>query len=87
VWQEIKMALNDISNAEELAAWMKRMNLSLTAAAEQLGRKRATISRYVNGITELPQSVAHHAAVIEAARRGQPFPSRNCSHSHHAVAA
>jgi len=73
------MALNDISNAQELAAWMKRMNLTLTAAAQQLGRKRATIARYINGITELPQSVAHHAAVIEAARSGAPFPSRNYS--------
>jgi transcriptional regulator with XRE-family HTH domain len=73
------MALTDISNAEDLAAWMKRMNLSLTAAAEQLGRKRATISRYINGITDLPQSVAHHAAIIEAARRGQPFPNRDYS--------
>jgi len=81
------MALNDISNAEDLAAWMKRMNLSLTAAAEQLGRKRATIARYINGITDLPQSVAHHAAIIEAARRGQPFPNRNCSRSVHAQTA
>jgi transcriptional regulator with XRE-family HTH domain len=70
------MALNDIRTAEELAAWMKRMNLSLTSAAEQLGRKRATIARYVNGITDLPESVARHAAVIEAARSGQPFESR-----------
>lgn len=70
------MALADIRTAEDLAAWMKRMNLSLTAAAEQLGRKRATIARYVNGITELPESVARHAAIIEAARRGQPFESR-----------
>lgn len=81
------MALIDISNAEDLAAWMKRMNLSLTAAAEQLGRKRATIARYVNGITELPQSVAHHAAIIEAARQGQPFPGRGCSRNTHAQAA
>ncbi len=70
------MAMNDIRTAQDLAAWMKRMNLSLTAAAEQLGRKRATISRYVNGVTELPESVARHAAVIEAARRGVPFESR-----------
>jgi hypothetical protein len=69
-------ALADISTAEELAAWMKRMNLSLTAAAEQLGRKRATIARYVRGETDLPESVARHAAVIEAARRGKPFDSR-----------
>ena len=75
------MARNDISTAEDLAAWMRRMNLSLTAAAEQLGRKRATIARYVNGITELPESVAHHASIIEAARRGQPFPARSCSRS------
>ncbi len=68
--------MTDIRTAEDLAAWMKRMNLSLTAAAEQLGRKRATISRYVNGITDLPESVAHHAAIIEAARRGQPFAPR-----------
>ena len=70
------MALNDIRTAEELSAWMKRMNLSLTSAAEQLGRKRATIARYVNGISDLPESVARHAAVIEAARSGQPFESR-----------
>jgi hypothetical protein len=81
------MALTDISNAEDLAAWMKRMNLSLTAAAEQLGRKRATIARYVNGITELPQSVAHHAAIIEAARQGQPFPGRGCVRNTQAQAA
>jgi hypothetical protein len=81
------MALTDISNADDLAAWMKRMNLSLTAAAEQLGRKRATIARYVNGITDLPQSVAHHAAIIEAARRGQPFPNRNHSRSFQAHGA
>jgi transcriptional regulator with XRE-family HTH domain len=65
--------LIDISTADELAAWMKRMNLSLTAAAEQLGRKRATIARYVKGETPLPESVARQAAVIEAARRGRPF--------------
>ncbi|HEV2674639.1 MAG TPA: hypothetical protein VGV37_08860 [Aliidongia sp.] len=70
------MVRNDIRTAQELAAWMKRMNLSLTSAAEQLGRKRATIARYVNGITDLPESVARHAAVIEAARSGQPFESR-----------
>jgi hypothetical protein len=71
------MALADISNAEDLAAWMRRMNLSITAAGEQLGRKRATIARYIKGITELPQSVAHHAAIIEAARCGRPFPGRS----------
>lgn len=70
------MARNDIRTAEELAAWMKRMNLSLTSAAEQLGRKRATIARYVNGITDLPESVARHATVIEASRSGLPFESR-----------
>jgi predicted transcriptional regulator len=70
------MPLNDIRTADDLAEWMQRMNLSLTAAAEHLGRKRATIARYVNGITALPESVAHHAAVIEAARRGQPFEPR-----------
>jgi hypothetical protein len=68
--------LVEISTADELAAWMKRMNLSLTAAAEQLGRKRATIARYVRGETALPESVARHAAVIEAARRGRPFLAR-----------
>ena len=66
----------DIRTPEELAAWMRRMNLSLTSAAEQLGRKRATIARYVNGVTDLPESVARHAAVIEAARSGQPFETR-----------
>jgi transcriptional regulator with XRE-family HTH domain len=71
------MAMTEIENAEDFAAWLERMNLSLSAAAEQLGRKRATIARYAKGITELPQSVAHHAAVIEAARRGAPFRSYN----------
>lgn len=70
------MSLAQIRTPEDLADWMRRMNLSLTAAAEQLGRKRATIARYVNGITALPESVAHHAAVIEAAREGQPFLPR-----------
>jgi plasmid maintenance system antidote protein VapI len=70
------MAINHIRTAEELAAWMKRMNLSLTSAAEQLGRKRATIARYVNGITDLPESVARHASIIEASRGGQPFEGR-----------
>lgn len=65
--------LNEISSPEELAAWMRRMNLTLTAAAEHLGRKRATIARYVKGETELPESIARQAAVIEAARRGRPF--------------
>jgi predicted transcriptional regulator len=71
------VTLNTIRGPEDLADWMRRMNLSISAAAEQLGRKRATISRYVNGITALPESVAHHAAVIEAARDGQPFQPRN----------
>jgi transcriptional regulator with XRE-family HTH domain len=79
------MALNDIRTAEELSDWMKRMNLSLTSAAEQLGRKRATIARYVNGITDLPESVARHAAVIEAARSGQPFESRMARRSSRAM--
>ena len=74
--RRIKLPLPDIRTPEDLSDWMRRMNLSLTAAAEQLGRKRATIARYVNGITALPESVAHHAAVIEAARAGQPFLSR-----------
>ncbi len=68
--------LNDITTPEELAAWMRRMNLSLTAAAEQLGRKRATIARYIKGETALPESVARQAAVIEAARQGRPFGVR-----------
>jgi hypothetical protein len=83
--KEITMALQPIRSPEDLAEWMRRMNLSLTAAAEHLGRKRATISRYVNGITALPESVAHHAAVIEAARQGVPFLSRGaqrCSSTH-----
>jgi predicted transcriptional regulator len=71
------VALNTIRSPEDLADWMRRMNLSITGAAEQLGRKRATISRYVNGITALPESVAHHASVIEAARDGRPFQPRS----------
>jgi DNA-binding CsgD family transcriptional regulator len=70
------MAIAQIDTAEDLAAWMERMNLSLTAAAIQLGRKRATISGYINGLTEMPQSVGRHAAIIEAARHGRPFPGR-----------
>ena len=68
--------LIEIASAEDLAAWMRRMNLSLTAAADQLGRKRATISRYIKGESELPESICRHAAVIEAARRGRPFMKR-----------
>jgi hypothetical protein len=83
----LKMALKDISSGDDLAAWMKRMNLSLTAAAEQLGRKRATIARYINGITDLPESVVHHAAIIEAARNGRPFPGRHCARNVQARAA
>ena len=81
------MALNDIRTAEELSAWMKRMNLSLTSAAEQLGRKRATIARYVNGITDVPESVARHAAVIEASRSGQPFENRMARRSNRSAMA
>jgi IS30 family transposase len=84
---EQHMARNDITSAEDFQAWMSRMNLSITAAAEQLGRKRATLSRYLKGITDLPQSVAHHAAIIEAARQGQPFPDRRCGRPGQAVAA
>ncbi|HVJ52851.1 MAG TPA: helix-turn-helix transcriptional regulator [Aliidongia sp.] len=79
------MALTQIDTAEDLAAWMQRMNLTLTAAAEQLGRKRATISGYINGLTDMPQSVGRHAAIIEAARRGQPFPGRQVRSSDRAV--
>ncbi len=68
--------LIEIVSAEDLAAWMRRMNLSLTAAADQLGRKRATISRYIKGESEIPESICRHAAVIEAARRGLPFVKR-----------
>jgi hypothetical protein len=84
---EQHMARHDITSAEDFQAWMRRMNLSITAAAEQLGRKRATLARYLNGITDLPQSVAHHATIIEAARQGQPFPSRRCARPGQAVAA
>ncbi|HTH97308.1 MAG TPA: helix-turn-helix transcriptional regulator [Stellaceae bacterium] len=68
--------LVDISTAEDLAAWLKRMNLSVSAAADHLGRKRATIARYINGESDLPESVGRMAAVIEAARHGKPFESR-----------
>jgi IS30 family transposase len=68
--------LIEIASAEDLAAWMRRMNLSLTAAADQLGRKRATISRYIKGESDIPESICRHASVIEAARRGKPFRKR-----------
>ncbi len=68
--------LIEIASADDLAAWMRRMNLSLTAAADQLGRKRATISRYIKGESEIPESICRHAAIIEAARRGKPFVKR-----------
>ncbi|HTH97305.1 MAG TPA: helix-turn-helix transcriptional regulator [Stellaceae bacterium] len=71
--------LAEISTAEDLAAWLKRMNLSISAAAEHLGRKRATIARYLNGETEMPESVGRMAAVVEAARRGKPFENRGRS--------
>lgn len=81
--------LIEICSAEDLAAWMRRMNLSLTAAADQLGRKRATISRYIKGESEIPESICRHASIIEAARRGQPFVKRERMHAgamaHHAA--
>lgn len=68
--------LIEIASADDLAAWMRRMNLSLTAAADQLGRKRATISRYIKGESEIPESICRHASIIEAARKGKPFVKR-----------
>ena len=80
--------LIEIASAEDLSAWMRRMNLSLTAAADQLGRKRATISRYIKGESDIPESICRHASIIEAARRGQPFVKRermaSVSMAHHA---
>ena len=66
-------ALIEIACAADLAAWMRRMNLSVTAAADQLGRKRATISRYIKGETPIPERICRQASVIEAARQGRPF--------------
>ncbi len=68
--------LADISSPEDFIAWMKRMNLSVTAVAQHLGRKRSTITKYINGESELPESLCRHAAVIEASRRGKPFTNR-----------
>ena len=49
------MALNDISSAEDLAAWMKRMNLSLTAAAEQLPVKLLLLDNQALGMVHAQQ--------------------------------
>ena len=59
------MTIAQIDTAEDLIAWMRRMNLTLTAAAAQLGRKRATISGYVNGLTMLEQGAVSGAVLIE----------------------
>jgi hypothetical protein len=70
------MALNEIDTAERLVAWMQRMNLTPTTAAEHLGHKRSTISRYANGTQPVPEHVARQAAIVEASRNGRPFGGR-----------
>jgi len=60
---------------------MRRMNLTATGAGRELGVKRATLSRYLRGLTTLPQRVCHDAAVIEAARSGQPFETPKIGYS------
>ena len=69
--------LIDIDSAEDLNAWMRRMNLTVTAAANLLGRKRGTISKYVKGESDIPESICRQASIIEAARRGRPFVKRD----------
>ena len=78
-------ALIEIESAEDLTAWMRRMNLTLTAAADLLGRKRATISRYIKGESDIPESICRQASIIEAARRGRPFIKRDLSAAGHNV--
>lgn len=70
------MVLNVIDTAERLVAWMQRMNLTPTTAAEHLGHKRATITRYANGTQRVPEHVARLAAIVEASRNGRPFEGR-----------
>lgn len=77
--------LIQIESADDLNAWMRRMNLTVTAAANLLGRKRATISRYMKGESDIPESICRHASIIEAARRGRPFIKRDLAAAGHAV--
>lgn len=70
------MARDEIDTAERLVAWMRRMNLTPTTAAEHLGHKRGTITRYANGTQPVPEHVARQAAIVEASRNGLPFESR-----------
>jgi hypothetical protein len=58
----------DIDSAEDLAAWINRMNLSLPQAATRLGRQKSTILRYIGGKRDVPEKVARRAAAIEASR-------------------
>ena len=76
------MALNEIDTAERLVAWMQRMNLTPTTAAEHLGHKRSTISRYANGTQPVPEHVARLAAIVEASRSGRPFGNRTIKRAH-----
>jgi len=70
------MALNEIDTAERLVAWMRRMNLTPSSAAEHLGHKRTTITRYANGTQPVPEHVARQAMIVEASRNGRPFEGR-----------
>jgi hypothetical protein len=78
------MTLKGIDTAERLVAWMRRLNLTPTTAAEHLGHRRATITRYANGSRPVPEHVARLAAIVEASRSGRPFESRSSKRGVHA---
>jgi hypothetical protein len=78
------MSLKGIDTAERLVAWMRRLNLTPTTAAEHLGHGRAAITRYANGSRPVPEHVARLAAIVEASRSGRPFESRSSQRGVHA---
>lgn len=67
------MASEPINTPDALRAWMRRLTLSLTTAARELGKSRSQIARYLNGEIEIPDTVANLAALLEKSRKGRPF--------------
>jgi hypothetical protein len=76
--------LKGIDTAERLVAWMRRLNLTPTTAAEHLGHRRATITRYIDGSRPVPEYVARLGAIVEASRSDRPFESRSSKGALHA---